>query len=311
MISIIVCTYKRPDLVANLLRDLEVAAIHAPDGWELIIIDNHGDDHTKEICGQSSIETNNLKYFYEAKAGLSAARNRAVIEASGQWLLFLDDDVRVSADFIENMLVATEKTSVGVICPRLITPIKTDWPRWIQIRVSSGIGQFDLGEMEVELNETTKTPVGACMCMTRAIYNKFGPFSENIGRAGIKPYGGEETVLFGQAFENAVKGIYLPRIVVRHEFISAKSTKKYWLRQGFYGGRSYVRMKEIRSGKKIPWQQALKLAAASLFKSISRAAFVASPRSSFENQYRAIAHFGRAYEALGIVLKCKSSREQP
>ena len=303
MLSIIICTFKRPDLLANVLGDIEAAAICAPVGWELIVVDNDGDARVKKICDQSLLKSDQLKYFHEPKVGLSLARNRAVSEASGHWLLFLDDDLRFDAEFVSDMLAAIDNHDVGVICPRMITPIQENWPRWLKIRVRSGIGQFDLGESKTELNETTKIPVGACMCLDRNVYDRFGPFSENIGRTGSKLYGGEETLLFTQAFDSAIKGVYLPSIVVHHEFILGKSTKNYWRRQGFYGGRSFVRMQELRSGRRTAKWQIFKLAAESLLKSIARAAVILlNHKNSFENEYRAIAHFGRVYEALSLLV---------
>ena len=69
------------------------ASKRASDGWELIIVDNAGNEETKASCEAVVTGSIKLKYVHESRLGVSAARNRAASEASCPWLLFLDDDV--------------------------------------------------------------------------------------------------------------------------------------------------------------------------------------------------------------------------
>ena len=240
------CTYKRPDLISALLSDIIYASLNATNDWELVVVDNAGDKETKSYCDEAANSSINLKYVYENRAGVSAARNRAVAESNGDWLLFLDDDVSFDDDFIFEMLRAISSHDVDIICPRMITPVQPDWPNWLRLRLASGVGQFDLGSKSLSLDSKTKIPVGACVCVRRRVYDLHGPFKENLDRIGKKPFGGGETLLLWYAFQAGAKGVYLPHFTIRHEFISGKKTKSYWRWQGFYGGRSTVRMQEYR-----------------------------------------------------------------
>ncbi len=63
--------------------------------WEIIIIDNNSSDQTAELV--SSYQNSgkfkvNLKYFLEKKQGIPFARQRAVSEAKGEFIAFIDDD---------------------------------------------------------------------------------------------------------------------------------------------------------------------------------------------------------------------------
>ena len=209
-LSVLICTYKRPDLVISLLKDMEAAATLKSDDWELILVDNAGDARTKEACELSPLADKKLKFVHEHKTGVSSARNRAVKESVGEYLLFLDDDVSFEADFIKQMLEALDKYKADIICPKMITPVDPDWPNWLKFRLKSGVGQFDLGNSEIELNTTTKIPVGACMCINRSVYDRSGPFAENLDRLGRKPFGGSDTLLLWKAFQAGITGIYLP-----------------------------------------------------------------------------------------------------
>ncbi len=63
--------------------------------WEIIIIDNNSQDNTAQIIQNYQTdwtETYPLKYYFEPKQGAAFARLRAVREANGQLICFLDDD---------------------------------------------------------------------------------------------------------------------------------------------------------------------------------------------------------------------------
>lgn len=58
--------------------------------WELIIIDDGSTDHTKEVV--NSFLDARIKYFYQDNSERSAARNKGIDQASGDWVCFLDSD---------------------------------------------------------------------------------------------------------------------------------------------------------------------------------------------------------------------------
>ena len=59
--------------------------------WELLIVDDCSSDNTDEIVG--SFHDNRIKYFKNKQnCGAAIARNRAMSEAQGEWIAFLDSD---------------------------------------------------------------------------------------------------------------------------------------------------------------------------------------------------------------------------
>jgi len=304
-LSVIICTYKRPDLVKNVLSDLERAAYQVNVDWEIILIDNAGDKIVKSNCERSVLFNKNiLKYFYEPCAGVSMARNRAVRESSGKFLLFLDDDVRFDSSFLRKIFGKIESDrDVDILSPRIITPIREGWPRWLRVRLASGVGQFELGDEVIDLNVTTKIPIGACVCVRRKVCIRYGPFEADLDRAGKMIFGGGETLLLRRALKDGVRGRYFPDIIVRHELISNKQNKRYWRRHAFYGGRTYIRMQNHMAQPCLSSGQLVKFLAMGLGKAAIRAlAIPLNPARAFENQYRAISRFGRVYEAMAFLL---------
>ena len=59
--------------------------------WELIIVDDCSTDNTDEVV--NSFNDNRIKYFHNEKnSGAALTRNKALREARGEWIAFLDSD---------------------------------------------------------------------------------------------------------------------------------------------------------------------------------------------------------------------------
>jgi len=71
--------------------------------WEILVVDNNSKDNTAEIVQnyqKNWSETYDLRYCFEAEQGLAFARQRAVEEAKGELIGFIDDDVFPAPDWV-------------------------------------------------------------------------------------------------------------------------------------------------------------------------------------------------------------------
>ncbi len=78
--------------------------------WELLIVDDGSTDNTKNIIeGYTKRYPQKVKYFYQKNAGTSAARNRGIKAAKGEWIAFLDaDDIWLSGKLELHMACFSE-----------------------------------------------------------------------------------------------------------------------------------------------------------------------------------------------------------
>ena len=59
--------------------------------WELLIVDDCSTDNTDEIV--ASFKDDRIRYFHNEKnSGAALTRNKALREAKGEWIAFLDSD---------------------------------------------------------------------------------------------------------------------------------------------------------------------------------------------------------------------------
>ena len=92
-ISATICTYRRYTLLRRALESLCVQAL-APERYEILVVDNGIDEQTAAVVAdcRESFASVTIRLSSEPALGLSQARNRALSEARGRYLAFLDDD---------------------------------------------------------------------------------------------------------------------------------------------------------------------------------------------------------------------------
>jgi glycosyltransferase involved in cell wall biosynthesis len=57
---------------------------------EVIVVDDGSTDGTEQLLRQELGER--IRYFFQTNQGASAARNKGIMEAHGEWIAFLDSD---------------------------------------------------------------------------------------------------------------------------------------------------------------------------------------------------------------------------
>ncbi len=89
-ISVIIPTYNRAQWVR---RAIDTALSQTFQAAEIVVVDDGSTDDTAEVVrGLGGAGRPEIRYIHQTNAGPSAARNRGIREARGQWIAFLDAD---------------------------------------------------------------------------------------------------------------------------------------------------------------------------------------------------------------------------
>lgn len=88
LVSIIMPSWNTERFIAETIKSV---INQTYTNWELLIVDDCSTDKTDEIV--ASFNDNRIKYFHNEKnSGAALTRNKALREAKGEWIAFLDSD---------------------------------------------------------------------------------------------------------------------------------------------------------------------------------------------------------------------------
>jgi len=98
-VSVIIPTYNRRDSLARTLRSLQKQTYK---NVEIIVVDNADNPAIERMINQIKKDGSILiRYIAHTEGGNSGARNRGVIEADGELLLFTDDDLTFDSNWVK------------------------------------------------------------------------------------------------------------------------------------------------------------------------------------------------------------------
>jgi glycosyltransferase involved in cell wall biosynthesis len=229
-----------------LARALEsVAMSKLPDSveWEVLVVDNNSRDQTRAVVEQFCRQhPGRFRYLFEARQGLSQARNSGIREAQGEILAFLDDDITVEPTWLQNLTASLQDSEWAGAGGRILPERGFSPPRWLSIDGPYAMGGvlalFDRGGKAGELDWA---PFGTNMAFRRSMFEKYGGFRTDLGRRGDQLMSGEDTE-FGRRLVSAKERLrYEPSAVVYHPVPENRLRKEYFLAWYFGFGRSLVR----------------------------------------------------------------------
>lgn len=90
LVSIVMPAYNASKFISE---SIESVLKQTYKNWELIIVNDCSKDNTEEIIKFYSNNDSRIKYYNQkTNLGISEARNKAIIEAKGEYIAFLDSD---------------------------------------------------------------------------------------------------------------------------------------------------------------------------------------------------------------------------
>lgn len=87
VVSVVIPTFNRAHLIARSLRSVLAQTFTA---YEVLVVDDGSSDNTEAVV--RSLDDARIRYFWQENGGTSAARNRGMREARGEFIAFLDSD---------------------------------------------------------------------------------------------------------------------------------------------------------------------------------------------------------------------------
>ena len=226
MLSLIICTYNRSELLRLTLQSVQEMKVPAGLTWELIVVDNNSRDNTWEVFSEFAASSEiKSRYIFEQTPGLAHARNRGIAEAEGRIISFTDDDVLVDQNWLARIADVFTTTGASCVGGRVLPLWEGAPPKWLGPDLFGYLGLLDLGNEPLWLN--TPAIWGANFSVLSAMFEKYGCFDTTLGRKPGKLYSGEETELLQRILRKGESVYYSPDIKVFHTVPLARMNKSY------------------------------------------------------------------------------------
>ncbi len=222
--SVIICTWNRCNLLAEMLETLRCQRLSEYCNIEVLVVDNNSSDQTAALVQklQTTWTLGRLSYVFEGKQGKQFALNHAVMSAAGNILVFTDDDVILPEDWLENILKVFSNEQVELAGGRtLVLWPGGQRPQWFRPSMLSVVAGVDHGDQRLFPAPADFFPAGTNLIARRAIFNRIGLFSESCYR--------HEDYEFGiRALKKGVRIGYNPNLIVYTRAPSAILNKRYF-----------------------------------------------------------------------------------
>lgn len=180
-VSIVTVNYNGLELTRKLI--LSLAKITYPN-YEVIVVDNA----SRESPAVLMEEFPSLKLILNpTNEGFAGGNNRGFEVADGEYLLMLNNDTEVPANFLEPLVSRFQSDErIGVVCPKILyfdNPKIIQYAGYTPIHPITGQG-FGIGFNEIdqgqydEARETARAH-GAAMMISRRAFDAVGPMFED------------------------------------------------------------------------------------------------------------------------------------
>jgi GT2 family glycosyltransferase len=178
-LSVILPTYGRDKILTDVLRQL---VDQDPQPLEIIVVDQTC-KHTCEVKAflDSLIREKKIRYIIQNEAHANVARNRGILEAKGEIVLILNDDIIIKQDLIGKHFANFDDPSVAAVSGAVlegVTELTDELPRPFYRRYTGWI-HFPLNYSKrveaINLNSCN-------LSIRRDIIIELGGFDENFSR---------------------------------------------------------------------------------------------------------------------------------
>lgn len=215
--SVVIPTFNRREQLDNLLQSL-IEQDYSKSGYEIIVVNDESADNTLPFLKELSIP--NLRYFSIPNSGPSIARNRGAEIATGEYLLFVDDDCTVPIDWISKYEELFKKKNIDAAGGNLIDQIGSPTNKTYH-KIIHSLFERHNSSQEIHFLITSNF---ACK---RTVFNELGGFDERFMR------GGEDREFVERLYSKGYNLKFIPEIAVKHFHIfSLKSFCFHNYRQG-------------------------------------------------------------------------------
>ena len=227
-VSVVICTYNRGELLKQALES--VAAQRAGDvRYEVLIVNNNSTDETQQVIDAFVAGRDGWRALFEARQGLSYARNTGIEHARAPIIAFTDDDIVVSPTWIGEIKRAMdEHPEVDFIGGKVLPRWTSAPPAWLTKRHWVPLAVVDHGDEPFTVSLSRPwCMVGANLSIRKQALVKAGGFSPRFQRVKDSIGSTEDHEFQYRLWQEGRLGMYVPSVVVESDVQEDRLRKAY------------------------------------------------------------------------------------
>jgi glycosyltransferase involved in cell wall biosynthesis len=208
-ISVLICTRNRSKSLEKTLRRFYEQRFAGDYSYELIVVDNASTDKTKEVIERCvALRPETTRHLSERRRGLSYARNTAVAAASGDCIVFTDDDVLVSEDWLDEIhREFSADPGLRILSGKVL--LANEQLQRVAVHAYDERRYFSFPDSGTFV-------MGANMAFRRDLFDLVGLFDVRLG-AGRFFAGADEVELIYRGLKAGLRMLYAPNVLVYHD----------------------------------------------------------------------------------------------
>lgn len=241
--SIIISTYSI-DLLPDTLACMDSLVAQSYEDKEILLVMDRNDQLYRAL---KQAVPPSVKIIINEKPGLSEARNTGIKNATGDIIVFIDDDATAEKDYLLNLLKNYDDKAVIGAGGKILPKEKPGYPEELY-----WIGGFTYKGYPEE-RCSVRNVIGCNMSFRREVFDKAGLFDTKMGRVGKKLVTAEETEFSVRAL-NAFPGsriVYDPSAIVNHKNHKYRQSINYFIKRGFHEGQSKANIEKMYDRRKL------------------------------------------------------------
>ena len=223
--SVVICCYTA-DRWDQIVLAVRSALAQGGAQCEIIVVV----DHNESLLEKAVQTLSSVRVIPNTgERGLSGARNTGVMAASGDVVIFLDDDAIAQPGWGVHLMAAYIDERVLGVGGAAVPLWEVGAPRWWPAEFLWVVGCTFRGQPTSR--SEIRNLMGCNMSIRRDVLVAVGGFDSGLGRTADRPLGGEETEMCIRARQLFPDGRFLfePRAVVQHLVPAGRGTWKYFL----------------------------------------------------------------------------------
>lgn len=225
--TVAIPTFNRPELLRKAIESVrgQVGIDHS--SFEILVVDNAEGATASSVCAIFADGLPHIRYVHVEGMGPSYPRNRAVREARGKVLVFLDDDEVASPDWLSALLNAMDEVEADAVFGAVVPEFEAAPEHILEFAKNLFTRNLSVPNLGSACSHYARLGTGNSAFIVAHCFHTDEPFSTELSE-----FGGEDVDFLRRLVRSGRSLVWVPGAIVT-EFVPASrlTRQSLWTRR--------------------------------------------------------------------------------